>query len=140
LPNPTLALQLAHDLVSCGLKVELDNTKAFPSPDFSSRCPKIYTHDQAQCLNFETIVIPRLTRSAYLGYSDDEIVNLLTDAANRATKWFYLSSSLPAALCNLDQFNRVSESVKIGKTPDPITAKKPVFKKPLVITPIDDLL
>jgi hypothetical protein len=138
-PDVALGHDVAHGLKAHGLLVELEDAESFPAPDFSSSRPKIFTYNQARCLNFETVLIPKLSISSYLTYSDSEILDLLTKVSDQATHWLYLSCSTPPALEASDH-TATSSSVAVIDQAVERAASSHANRKPLVITPLDDLL
>lgn len=77
----------ANAVREAGLEIETPEQM-----DFTNNTPKIMTYFGAKGLTFDTVLMPRLVNSAFIGVDESRLARLLFVGIARATKWVYLST------------------------------------------------
>ena len=86
----------AKGLQEAGLDVEVlraGKNQALKEVDFQSDLPKVLTYHGAKGITFDTVIMPRLVRQAFIRREDEDIRRLLFVGITRATKWVYMSAT-----------------------------------------------
>lgn len=77
----------ANAVREAGLEIETPEQM-----DFTNNTPKIMTYFGAKGLTFDTVLMPRLVNTSFIGTDESRLARLLFVGIVRATKWVYLST------------------------------------------------
>jgi superfamily I DNA/RNA helicase len=92
--NNAKVFSLANVLQNAGVEVEVHDRKPnsnYRSLDFESDRPKILTYHGAKGLPFDTVLLPRWGRPAFVQPSKEQLRKLLFVGITRASNWAFLS-------------------------------------------------
>jgi len=95
-PTKRLVFGYAKAFAEAGLEVEVprkrNNQVGYLPIDFTSDRPKLMPYHSAKGLTFDTVIMPRLQPSAFVGIPQASLQRLLFVGITRATRWVYFSS------------------------------------------------